>query len=796
MVSSNASYAQETGAISGSVIGRESRTAVSNAVITVEDSSVRAVANAGGWFRIEKLPAGRVTLTVRAPGHLEIRTESIRIDAGETTAVTIELPTTANFMDRLLVTATKSEITVGDVPGQTSIIDRAAINLRGDQGLVEAISNTPGAVVSTELGIFENVMLRGMPRGDPEFTNTLLLIDGVPQTLSNNGARVVAMPIKDAGAIEIVRGPNSALYGRTAIGGAVNIRTADPTAEHEAELEITGGEFGTAIGAARGSGPVKDWGGYYVALSGAHDTGYFENKLTGDYDVGYSSFFGKLTFAPDAKGFGSFSAQRVTSNNSTPTDILLVENPSGPGFVPLTEVEPEFDRFTNLNLRGPNYKQGETRLTLNYTRQLQPSVNLVEVFGYRSVRHEFLEDADFIGGPYDLEAKTLTQYPFSQNTKEHIIYQELRAEITPQFTRAQDRLTLGGSYERNKGTGTTDFIYTDEDTFGWPLNYLNPVTPARNLWQHDISSREYTLGVSALFAQYVVEPNSRMVVVAGGRFDHLNMDNARSDGRVSEFSTSAVSPKLSATYRLRGGRAAGQPVLNLYGAYSHAFLPPRRPSSLVPADVDLNLSPEDINNYEGGLKGIGYGGRLSFSGNYFWMKESGVVLSTRQGPLFLPTNAGDLKYQGVEGEATWRFSDRLTGYANAAYYHNRFGNFVIEEEGEEEGEVIITELRGNRLPISPNIVVNWGGHFKPRPHLDVTFDVKHVGSVQANDLNTFEIDPYTLIDAALTMRFGILRFTLSAHNLTNTEYFGNAGSETADPGRPRQILLTTSIRIR
>jgi outer membrane receptor protein involved in Fe transport len=463
--------------------------------------------------------------------------------------------------------------------------------------------------------------------------------------------------------------------------------------------------------------------------------------------------------------------------------------------VPLTDVEPEFDRFTNLNLRGPNYRQGETRLTLNYTRQWRPSVNLVEVFGYRDVRHEFTEDGDFIGGPYDLEAHTLTQYPFSQKTEESILYQELRAEITPQFTRAQDRLTVGGSYERNSGTTNSDFIYTDEETFGWPLNYLNPVTPARTLWQHDTSSREYTLGVSALFAQYIVEPSPRVVVVAGGRFDHLAMDNARSDGRVSEFSTSAVSPKLSATYRLRGGGGSNQPVVNLYGAYSHAFLPPRRPSSLVPDDVDLNLSPEDINNYEGGLKGLGYGGRLSFAGNYFWMKESGVVLSTRQGAFFLPTNAGALKYQGVEGEATWRFSDRLTGYANAAFYHNRFGDFVIEEEG-DDGEIIATALNGNRLPISPNFVMNWGGHFKPRPHMDVTFDVKHVGSVQANDLNTFEIDPYTLVDAALTMRFGIMRFTLSAHNLTNTEYFGNAGSETADPGRPRQILLTTSIKIR
>jgi len=51
----------------------------------------------------------------------------------------------------------------------------------------------------------------------------------VPQTLSNNGARVIGLTTNDTSSIEIVRGPNSALYGRTAIGGSVNMRTADPT---------------------------------------------------------------------------------------------------------------------------------------------------------------------------------------------------------------------------------------------------------------------------------------------------------------------------------------------------------------------------------------------------------------------------------------------------------------------------------------------------------------------------------------------------------------------------------------
>src|SRR6476620_2511483 len=80
----------------------------------------------------------------------------------------------------------------------------------------------------------------------------------------------------------------------------------------------------------------------------------------------------------------------------------------------------------------------------------------------------------------------------------------------------------------------------------------------------------------------------------------------------------AFSPKLSATYKLAGSDHSGQ-IVNLYGAYSHAFLPPRRPSSLTPANVDLKLQPEDIDNIEGGLKSLLLNGRVSLEGTYFWL---------------------------------------------------------------------------------------------------------------------------------------------------------------------------------
>jgi hypothetical protein len=150
-----------------------------------------------------------------------------------------------------------------------------------------------------------------------------------------------------------------------------------------------------------------------------------------------SSHFGKLTFAPNAKSFGSFTINRVVSNNSTPTNVPFTDDG-----VLLNIADPAFDRLSNINLQGPNYKQGEWRNTLSYTRVLSPSLNLVNVLSYRDVKHEFANDGDGIDTP-DLTAQTVIMYPFSQLREENILYEEAHLEWKP-GTSFNDALTVGG----------------------------------------------------------------------------------------------------------------------------------------------------------------------------------------------------------------------------------------------------------------------------------------------------------------------------------------------------------------
>jgi iron complex outermembrane receptor protein len=772
------------GVLAGTVAAENDGRPIAGAVVSVAGAAdASATTDRMGRFRLDGIAPGRVELAIEAPGYESRTVADVEVKAGETSEVAVSLDPATRFMERIQVTATKMPLSIGELPAPADIIDRETIDLRGDQSLTQAIANVPGLMISTFAGSFESVTLRGLPRDGNEFTSTLLLIDGVPQTDSRNSARVVNLPINDASAIEIVRGPSSALYGRTAIGGSVNLLTADPTGDLQLGFDLTGGDFGTLKGLARAGGPLSEWGGFYVSGSDEESDGWYEGP--DDVTVDRWALFGKLTFVPDDESSASFTANVVDSDQGTPTNVPIIDGRL------LTDIEPRFDRLTSFNLPAPNYHQEEDRYTGNYTRQIARDSSLVALLGYREIVYQFIDDGDVIGSPFDLDAGTVTQYPFEQETNEDVLYSELRFELgLPGETSSS--LLVGGSYEDTSGFVAGNLIYTDEETFGWPIDYLDPVHPPRSAWLFDrFGGSDYDLGSTGIFAQYIAEPGDRWILMAGGRYDRLDLDNTRtfSAGRPSISDTfDEVSPRLSATYKLI--ETAGKPDLSLYASYSEAFLPPRRPSSLQPGDEAIELDPEDIANWELGLKGSFFESHLAVEAAWFQMDRDGIVTEVRQGPFFLPSNAGEHEYEGFEASLRWTESSRFTAYVNGALYHNRFGHFVIESE---DGDTV---LSGNRLPISPDEVWNAGALFRPLRAIDVAVDVKYVGDVAIDQINSFELDAYTLVDAAVSWTHQPVRLTLSASNLFDEEYFWNGDisiGESADVGRPRMVLLTAAF---
>jgi iron complex outermembrane receptor protein len=177
------------------------------------------------------------------------------------------------------------------------------------------------------------------------------------------------------------------------------------------------------------------------------------------------------------------------------------------------------------------------------------------------------------------------------------------------------------------------------------------------------------------------------------------------------------------------------------------------------------------------------------------MKRDGLVISTRQGPFFLPSNAGEHDYDGLEVAVQVAPVPQFGLTVNAAFYHNRFGDFVIEESGGD------TDLTGNRLPLVPDLVYNVNAVVRPRPELSLTLGLKHVGDRYLDQLNTFKLESYALLDGSVSWSPSLLevvRLTVAGHNLLGKEYLQNGDTslaESVEVAPPRQMLLSVGLTL-
>ena len=135
----------------------------------------------------------------------------------------------------------------------------------------DALRSLPGVSVGRtgSFGGLTSVRIRGA-----ESNHTLVIIDGVVANDTNNGLFDFSdLSAENIERIEVIRGPQSGLYGSNALGGVVNIVTKGGKGPMELTLRTEGGSFGTFDYAARLSGGNDQaWGS--VAYNERHSTGF------------------------------------------------------------------------------------------------------------------------------------------------------------------------------------------------------------------------------------------------------------------------------------------------------------------------------------------------------------------------------------------------------------------------------------------------------------------------------------------------------------------------------------------
>lgn len=181
----------------------------------------------------------------------------------------------AGELGEIVVTARAREEKLVDVPATVQAFTSADIKRAGIERPQDFIALTPGVsqVQTAEAGDMQ-VSIRGINTGRDAETNFGLVIDGVLQTNPNGFNQEFA----NIDQIEVVKGPQSAIYGRNAVAGAMIINTHKPTDETEFDITVGGGNKGTEKANAYFSGKIADGVDAGVSAFYRNTNGFFYNS--------------------------------------------------------------------------------------------------------------------------------------------------------------------------------------------------------------------------------------------------------------------------------------------------------------------------------------------------------------------------------------------------------------------------------------------------------------------------------------------------------------------------------------
>jgi outer membrane cobalamin receptor len=193
--------------------------------VTAGGSNLATRTAADGTFVLEGLPAGTCRLRVLHEG---FRAEPIEVTvaAEEDRNVDVRLDISA-VTEAVVVSAAQVETALSNAPSSTTVISAADLRSHQVDTLSDALRTVPGFSVSTSgsRGALTSVFPRG---GESDYT--LVVVDGARVNLFGGGYDFATLAAGDVERIEVVRGPQSALFGADAIGGVVQVisRTGGP----------------------------------------------------------------------------------------------------------------------------------------------------------------------------------------------------------------------------------------------------------------------------------------------------------------------------------------------------------------------------------------------------------------------------------------------------------------------------------------------------------------------------------------------------------------------------------------
>lgn len=231
----------------------------------------------------------------------------------------------ANAVDQVVVTAGRAADKLSETPVSTTVITAEILRQRQAVVVSDLLSRTPGVTVTRNGGVGGSTQVR--IRG-AETDQTAVLIDGVKlndPSSTGGGYNFATLLAGDVDRIEVLRGPQSTLWGSQAIGGVVSMITKTPDGPLSGDATVEGGSRATAY-ARVGVGAGGDWGGWRLAagsyttagvsnfdeaMGGKEKDGYHNTAVSGRLDLKvaeWATVDARLSYAAGRNEFDGFPA--------------------------------------------------------------------------------------------------------------------------------------------------------------------------------------------------------------------------------------------------------------------------------------------------------------------------------------------------------------------------------------------------------------------------------------------------------------------------------------------------------
>ncbi|MEZ5564814.1 MAG: TonB-dependent receptor [Gammaproteobacteria bacterium] len=495
------------------------------------------------------------------------------------------------------------------VGSSVSVIDREQIEARQSVFAIDLLADIPGFAVSRSGGVGSQTQVR--VRG-AEANQLLVLIDGIEANdpAGNDEFAFENLTTWDIERIEVVRGPQSALWGSDALSGVVNVITRQPTDAVSTQGFAEAGSFNTWSGGARLSGKLL---GTRTGFSVSHvDSDGINNSLTGDEKDGYRNTTATLTLAGNpATNLALDFIGRYTGTTKAydTTDFVVTGLPADSADV--TDV-------------GLGYFRAGGSLSLmdgQWTQRLRTAWTTTD----SDNRNEFGANGSMAADKYGVYYQTT--WHFGADSR----------GVPRAMNNTGNAVTLALEHEREefsqRGTATP---------FGDP-------------------NQDQNLETSAAVLELLLTPVDRLSVSLSGRYDHNSDFDSVSTARVTTtWSTETTGTRLHASF----GTGQKAPTFSeRYGFYADQFVgnPDLKPETSTGWEL----------GFEQQLLASRFGDRFTAGATYFHedLKDEidGFVFDPTSS-LFTAANLeGKSHRRGVEAVLNARIADDLNVSGSYTY---------------------------------------------------------------------------------------------------------------------------------